>query len=194
MEALNSLYRDHRTILRVLEALEHFADAIERGGGDQREELARFNTFFRDYVGLNHHDKEESVLMPVLEAHGFHWSDGVLERFREEHEHENYLLRSLQQAAERSSPWSGYERRSLVELLRQIVAFAKNHIKHENVELLLAATKRLPPDVLAQLDSALARFRDEQMGADNESRLLTLASELAERYGVPLSGSEAPAS
>ena len=192
MEALNSLYRDHRTILQVLEALEAFANSVETGTEDQREELARFNTFFRDYVGLNHHDKEESVLMPVLEAHGFHWSDGALEKFREEHKHEDYLLRSLQQAAERSGPWSGYERRSLGELLHQIVAFTRNHIKHENVELLLAAIKRLPPDVLKELDAALVRFRDEQMGADNEHALLALAADLIERHGAGSTSTEVP--
>lgn len=182
MNALEVLRADHRLILRVLDALEIFTEELESKPHDGRAELRRFNQFFQEFVGLNHHDMEESIVMPVLATHGFRWTGGALEKLREDHRHEEGLLESMDQAGQRDGTWSGYEIQALHFLLTEFIAFYRQHIRHENAELIAAASSRLDPAARADLDEKVTKFLEERVGVTARKRMLTLALELISAY------------
>lgn len=187
MKALEVLKADHRLILRVLDALEVFAASLKTNPKDGRADLRKFNQFFQEFVGLNHHEIEETIVMPVLAAHGFRWTGGAFEKLRTDHRHEDGLLESIEQASLRDGPWSGYEMQALYFLLSEFIAFYRQHIRHENSEMIAAAAEKLDAEVMSELDERVTHFLDDRVGIPGRKRMLTLALELVAAY--PRAGS-----
>src|SRR6185503_6573918 len=69
MDIFEELTKDHRLISQVLDAFETFVDTAV--ADLDLVELNRFAVFFREFVELTHHEREERVLLPAMESLGY---------------------------------------------------------------------------------------------------------------------------
>jgi hemerythrin-like domain-containing protein len=180
MEATQSLAREHRLILRTLEAFEAYVGYVDATIEVDRFDLQRFIAFFRDFSGLNHHDKEEALFFPTLLEAGLDWNAGPLARLRREHDQEQYLMQSLEHSALQGQAWSADERQHFLNIAKEFIAFQRNHVRFENTEVYPRA-ELLSETTRARLTRELARF-DDSVRVRNE-RLVELAEILMRCYG-----------
>src|SRR5688572_9186331 len=114
MTALSSLIREHQIISRLVEGLAVYANCIKLEWDFDPEDLAHFARVFREFTDQIHHEKEESILLPLLSRNGFRWEYGVLSEVRRDHRHERYLIDVLYQIGTRAGAWSNEDRRKIV--------------------------------------------------------------------------------
>jgi hemerythrin-like domain-containing protein len=187
MRALTSLIRDHQIIIRLVDGLSGYARYLEQGpmGHDSNptpEDLAGFARFFREFADEIHHEKEESILLPMLTRHGFSWNEGVLADVRRDHEQERYLIDVLCQASERCQDWNEEDRRSIAETALALAEFQRAHLTRENVELFAEVTRRLDGAALDILRDELERFDANPRHVTLRGELSDLARRLIEQY------------
>lgn len=181
MTALASFFEEHRIIARVIDALAAYADLLAQDGPIERSDLGQFARFFAEFADYIHHDKEETILLPLLARHGFDWNWGPLADIRREHRHERQLIGTLSQAAAQESDWSDEQRRHIANIASTVVEFQRAHMKKENSELFPDVLSRLPKSVLDELGSEVRRF-DAMRPDVNRDDLIALAERLAQRY------------
>lgn len=179
MDALQSLAREHRLILRTLEAFEIYVGYVDATIPVDRFDLQRFVAFFQDFAGLNHHDKEEALLFPALLETGLAWDGEPLARLRREHDQEQYLMQSLEHSAMQGEAWSEDERQHFLNIAKEFIAFQRNHVRFENTEVYPRA-ERLSETTRARLTRDMERL-DDSIRVRND-RLVELAEILTRRY------------
>jgi hemerythrin-like domain-containing protein len=169
MNALASLIHEHRVISRLIQALEVYANCLRLDWQVEPVDLVGFARAFREFADELHHEKEEGILLPILARNGLAWEDGVLPEVRRDHRHERYLIDVLCHAAARQGSWSNEDRRVISATALALVEFQREHLHMENTKLFPEVPKRLGPEVLEQLATALARFdADARRSARNE--------------------------
>jgi hemerythrin-like domain-containing protein len=178
MDAIETLMNEHRTIERVLDALVAFGDDAQRRGGTEKEELARFVRFFREYADAAHHAKEEDVLFRAMVAHGFPRNGGPVAVMLHEHDQGRALVGVLDARAEQSAPWSDADRQEIVEVARGFSAMLHAHIHKEDAVLYPMAEQHLPPAALAEVGAACERADEARTASGDADRLQVLADEL----------------
>jgi hemerythrin-like domain-containing protein len=185
MQTLSSLEREHQLISGLLGALHSYADRLRGSLPPDAEDLPRFASTFRELVDYRHHEKEESILLPLLARNGFVWSSGSLAEVRREHSHLRYLMDVIYQAAARELTWSHDERRKLADAVVAFVDFKRRHMQKEQVELFPTVLRRLEAAALVQLEAELAQF-DEATGRSPELEHARQTAELlVQRYLGP---------
>lgn len=182
MDAIETLMNEHRTIERVLDALVAFGDDAQRRGGTEKEELARFVRFFREYADAAHHAKEEDVLFRAMVAHGFPRNGGPVAVMLHEHDQGRALVGVLDARAEQPAPWSDADRQEIVEVARGFSAMLHAHIHKEDAVLYPMAEQHLPPAALAEVGAACERADEARTASGAGDRLQALADELVARH------------
>jgi hemerythrin-like domain-containing protein len=178
MDAIETLMNEHRTIERVLDALVAFGDDAQRRGGTEKEELARFVRFFREYADAAHHAKEEDVLFRAMVAHGFPRNGGPVAVMLHEHDQGRALVGALDARAGQPAPWSDADRQEIVEAARGFSALLHAHIHKEDAVLYPMAEQHLPPAALAEVGAACERADEARTASGDADRLQVLADEL----------------
>lgn len=180
MDIFEDLGNEHETITRVLDAFAKYLDAVEAKHGVERHDLFRFVTFFSDYADGIHHAKEEGVLFPALERHGYAKNMGPLAHIREQHSRERALFARLKRAATDKHAWSDARIGELLATGRELVEFERAHMKKEDDLLYPEAKRELADDATSDLDKALTRFQRIHDVEGYAEYLRQLADELAE--------------
>jgi hemerythrin-like domain-containing protein len=182
MDVIETLMNEHRTIERVLDALAAFAEDAQRRGGTEKEELARFVRFFREYADAAHHAKEEDVLFQAMVAHGFPRDGGPVAVMLHEHDQGRALVRALDVRAGQAAAWSDVERQEIVEVAHSFSALLHGHIHKEDAVLYPMAEQHLPPAALAEVGAACERADEARIASGALEQLQALAEELVARH------------
>jgi hemerythrin-like domain-containing protein len=184
MDIFEELTRDHRLIFKVVDAFEQFIDAT---GSDDIDlfELNRFVVFFREFVELTHHDREERFLLPAMESLGYARNGGPLTHIREEHERERNLLLELRRAAVRQRQPIGVEKARVLRTARDLVAFERAHMKKENELLYPNVKKDLAGRTLSEVGRQVGAHAGTWSRAVEQTWILSLADELVEAHPSP---------
>jgi len=180
MDALESLAAEHRLIRRTVDAFEQYVGYVEARVPTERAELRKFMSFFEDFVALHHHDTEETLLFPALDAAGVDWNGEPLARLRREHDQEHYLMRSLANAAQQLEEWSEPERLHFLSIAKTFVAFQRSHMRFESAEVYTLAEKVLSELARARLAKDAERYDDAARGKN--TRLTEIADALIRRF------------
>ncbi len=182
MTGVDRLFDEHPVIMCVVDALSVFVDALETNGDENRNELMRMTTFFREYADLVHHEKEESILLPALVNAGVRWDVGVVADVRNDHDLERALLQTLRHASLQSSAWSVVDRQRVIDVCRRFIEFMRHHVKIENESLRPLVDEKLDSARRTDLDAHLDRF-DARLTASGELEMLTdLAANLGHKF------------
>ena len=180
MDAIETLMNEHRQIERVLDALAAFAKSVAEGGGDDRDELARFVTFLREFADDIHHGKEEEILFAAMGEHGFPTKAGPVAVMLYEHDQGRRLIRILGDRAAKAEPWTEAERDEIAQTSHAYVSLLRMHIQKEDQILYPMAKTRLPASVM---DDVARRCDEHDDGCKAEiARFRWLAEQLVANH------------
>jgi hemerythrin-like domain-containing protein len=184
VDAIDLLLHEHELIRRVLDVFERYLVRVDSGIEQGRHELVLLVTFFREYVDLSHHEKEESILIPALVRAGMSWDSGPIEAVRADHNLERYLMQALRHASLQAKTWSLHDRKHLVDVARSFLEFLRNHMTKEEELLFPAMRERLAAEALDDLTDRLRRFEEAREASGDAEITRRLAEELLERFAV----------
>jgi uncharacterized alpha-E superfamily protein/hemerythrin-like domain-containing protein len=170
------LTKEHAYMDRVLRVLGTLAGVAGEGTPIDRTELRTIVTFLADCGELGHHEKEESILTPVLAAHGFDWYDGPLAVMRREHRQEHYFIQVLTHLASQRNEWSRDDARNFVGVAGELIHFLYSHMAHEEHDLFERAARTLPANVQAALCRSFEELdaRQGPLAAESRAAMTTL--------------------
>jgi len=182
MQALESLQRDHRVLNVLSEALDAYVEALESGRELWRGDLTDIVHGFRTLADHRHFEKEDEVLVPLLVRHGFDYQLDILDDARAEHDSLRYLIRVLEQAAERELRWTLHERLRIVGTARNLVERQRRLAAAQEIELFPEVVTRLRPAVLGQLTEQLWSFDEARMARGQVLDAAALHRSMVARY------------
>ncbi len=180
MDAVETLMNEHRTIERVLDALVGFAEDAVRRGATEKDELARFVTFVREFADACHHGKEEDILFAAMVGAGFPRNGGPIAVMLHEHDQGRGLVGILAARAGQAAEWSDADRQEIAEVSRGYSQLLHAHIHKEDAVLYPMAEQHLAPVVLARVGVDCERYEAERLGS--HERLHALAEDLVARH------------
>lgn len=188
MDAIDTLMSEHRLIEKVLTALGAFGQDAVRGTADDRAELSRFVTFFREFADNCHHGKEEGILFSTMIEHGFSAQGGPIAVMLHEHDQGRALIRTMAAHAEQAEPWSQADRSSIAHTTSAYGTLLRAHIFKEDTILYPMAEARLPKSALEEIAQRCANYETDH-GAHKHCEFQSLGEELVARHAPGLTAS-----
>lgn len=180
-DAIELLMEEHRLVETVLEALDGYAAAIERGSGFEREDLARFVTFVREFADAKHHAKEEDILFEAMIANGFPREGGPIAVMLHDHELSRGYVREMAEIAAGDEEWSEAVAARVVAAARAYTELLRGHIDKEDNVLYPMAQSVLPPAAMQEVSERCEGVEQRHAQGGDTTRLERLGAELAER-------------
>jgi hemerythrin-like domain-containing protein len=178
MDPIETLMNEHRVIERVLDGLVAFAGEVRRKGTTEKDELARFVTFIREFADACHHGKEEDILFAAMVEHGFPREGGPIAVMLHEHDQGRALVGVLKARAGQGEPWSDADRQEIADVSSGFADLLRAHIHKEDAILYPMAEQHLPPEVIDAVGDACERYERDEARAGAHERLHALAEEL----------------
>jgi hemerythrin-like domain-containing protein len=178
MDAIETLMNEHRAIERVLDALVGFAEDAQRRAATEKEELARFVAFAREFADKRHHAKEEGILFRAMVDHGFPSNGGPIAVMLHEHDEGRNLVGMLKTRTEQADPWSDADRQEIADVARAFSDMLHAHIHKEDAILYPMAEQHLPPDAM----EAVSADCDRADAEGDSAGLTALGDELVQRH------------
>jgi hemerythrin-like domain-containing protein len=180
-DPIELLMQEHRLMETVMGALDGYAAAVELGSDYERDDLARFVTFIREYADTKHHAKEEDILFTTMVANGFPRDAGPVGVLFHEHDTARAHVDELARAAagdavwgEDVSAWVARAARAYTELLRR-------HIDKEDWLFFPMARSSLPAAAMQEVSKRCEGVEQRYAESGDTARLERLGAELAER-------------
>ncbi|MBK9243255.1 MAG: hemerythrin domain-containing protein [Burkholderiales bacterium] len=183
MDPIATLMSEHRAIERVLDALVAFADAVERSGATDKQELSRFVTFLREFADAGHHGKEEDILFQAMAEGGFPAEDGPIGVMLREHDEGRAFVGILDERARQDTAWSEADRRQIGATAHGFADLMRSHIEKEDDILYPMARHHLGHEAFEGVVEACTRFEALRERNGIADRMQALGEELAGRYG-----------
>ena len=132
MTPIEVLVEEHEKIVRVLDALDGWAEGLDGADDGERPVLRRFMTCIREFVDPIHHGKEEDILFALMVEHGFPKQQGPIAVMLHEHDLARRLIATMHGLAEREAPWSEAERAEAKRAAGSYTELMRQHIDKEN--------------------------------------------------------------
>lgn len=178
MKAVAILMEEHRTIERVLAALDAAAQRLARGEPVRPglfQDAAEFLATFADGI---HHRKEEDVLFQSLAAGGWAPEDGPLAVMRHEHAEARGLIRDLREAVQRWEDGDPAAAPRVASIAGRYITLLQDHIAKEDEVLFPMADDALSPEEHARVLQGFAQRDQVDDAAGSRRQALALAAAL----------------
>jgi hemerythrin-like domain-containing protein len=176
MRPVERLKDEHRMIEKILDAFDVFvADVAD--GYQRRQDIDLFMEFFKGFVDMSHHGKEEDILFVVLEETGFRRGSGPLWIMLTEHVEGRRLISVMDRVARKRSRWSEDDRRYAVSAGTEYTRLLREHIRKEEGILFPMAEEGL------SRAQRFDRFASRMAARGEDRRLQAIAMEILARYG-----------
>jgi len=188
MDPIELLMDEHRTIERVMDALDACVDP--RNPGAAQADLAGFVTFLRDFADLRHHGKEEDILFAAMIDNGFPRDAGPIAVMLGDHDEGRSHVRALAALASADAPWTAGQRASVTTHARAFTALLRAHIQKEDQILYPMALRHLPEGAMSEVTRRFGEFEAGPAAARCRTDLYALASSLSNRSFNPSVGKE----
>jgi len=184
VKATQELIHEHDVVLVALQLLEKVVEAIMAKGEQAPEHLEQLLDFFKGFVGLCHHGKEEDVLFPEMERRGVKREGGPIGVMLLEHEAGRGHVRAMADELARSrrgEPEAAAEIRERAYAYRETL---RAHIYKENNILFPMADRFVPEDVAARLASQFEEIERDRDGEGKHEAYHKMLNDLRDRYGL----------
>lgn len=148
------LHHEHAVMRTALRAMANEANAMLAGGAIRAEFWRRVVEFLEHFLDRCHHEKEEQILFPALERHGFGREHGPLVPLRHEHVEGRRMVRVLLEAL---------NERDAQRLASTCLLFCRReelHVEREDSTLLPMAMEVLSEDERRALVQQFDAHRD----------------------------------
>lgn len=186
------LSAEHRVIERMLQCLDRLAEqATQRGSLDVRSAAAALE-FLRTFADGCHHGKEERHLFKALVEKGWPRERGPVGMMLADHDEGRALIRQMDEARAGAERGEAAAPAQFAEAAQAYTDLMRAHIHKEDRVLFPMADRTFAAEEQEALLAAFATTESEDMGAGTHERMLAIARELSERFGLSGPG-EAPA-
>ncbi|MGC4121927.1 MAG: hemerythrin domain-containing protein [Myxococcales bacterium] len=169
MQAIAALTSEHRTVERLLSALEGLVEESAVSGVDGRGGLGKLVGVLRRFIDELHHPKEVGILLALLLETGLPAARGPTAAVLADHAAARRALDRLQVLACRPEPWNARGLELLSRTAADLAVLLRGHMAQEEALLFVLADRA--PEGMAS--------RGEAMFVDHEAQHAALASDLA---------------
>ena len=184
MKLTQELITEHNAVLLALQLLEKLESALTAKNKQAPEHLGQLLDFFKGFVDLCHHGKEENVLFPELKRRGVKREGGPIGVMLAEHDvgrgHVRGMLKGLYQLR--------YDEDEAVTAIREHACTYRNllrvHIHKENNVLFPMADRLVPEDVAATIADKFREIERDRVGKGEHKAYHTMLHRLKEVYEV----------
>jgi hemerythrin-like domain-containing protein len=184
MKPTEILSGEHRIIEQVLDCLEKIAQSCAAEGRLDKASAEQALDFFRNFADRCHHGKEETHLFPAIEAKGFPRQGGPTGVMLDEHEQGRAHIRGMVEAIEGATAGQSEAVDRFVTRAHGYINLLREHIEKEDHCLFAMANQALTEDDQQRLLSAFENVEHEHVGLGTHEKFLSVADELADRFGV----------
>ncbi len=168
---------EHRLIQTVVANMARIADSLEQGKAVEVSALRELVRFLKTFGDECHHAKEETALFPMLELKGVPVAGCPIAVLHNDHLKARVLVGELADAVDAYGSDARSGQRSLLAVLRELVAFYPGHIWKEDYLLFPLAKK-----VLSSMDERILSQHFEHieaaLGASVHERFEQFVTEL----------------
>jgi len=179
MEPVAVLMNEHRTIERVLDAVERAAAYLVRGGSVRPAFFTEAITFLKGFADGRHHHKEEELLFPALVEAGLPREAGPVAVMLDEHVHGRALIAAMADGARRLADGDAGAARALSEASQAYVELLRDHIMKEDHVLFPMAARMVTGAAATTLAADFSRAQADEAVAELRDRFAVLADDLA---------------
>jgi len=177
-----NLKEEHRVIERMLKILNVACDKLERGEEVSPQIFKRALDFIRTFADTCHHHKEEDVLFPSVEQHGFPRQGGPTGVMLIEHDQGRGFVRAFAEAVDRYERGDKTAKQAIIQNARGYASLLAQHIPKEDEILYPMADKVLSP---SEQKEVLEKFEQiEKIGEGKHHEYLHLVAELEKELKI----------
>ena len=162
MDAAQILMDEHRVIERVLDALEGAAARLDAGEEIHTDFFLMAADFIKRFADGSHHNKEEGVLFPAMEAAGIPNEGGPIGVMLAEHQEARRLTAAMRTAADELAAGEATAKRHVVENALKYVTLLRAHIAKEDGVLYPMADRAIQGDAREEFSQAFKQAAQEE--------------------------------
>lgn len=167
MGPTEALVREHEDIRTMLAVVMEMCRRLESGQRVEPDHLTQAVEFIQGYADRYHHAKEEDLLFPAMERHGYPRDGGPVGVMLAEHDEGRGYVRAAGQAVQGYREGDQEAGRIIAANLRNYAGMLDSHIEKENNVLYPMADEAFTPDDQAELQR---RFDDVNAAGDAPAR------------------------
>lgn len=183
--AIKELMDDHRTILRMLRALNGMCLRVGEGRTVPAGDFAAALDFIKVFADHAHHGKEEDLLFPAMEEAGFPRDGGPIAVMLMEHAQGRAFVQSLSAALERVRAGDAAAFKDAARAASGYSALLAAHIGKEDDILYPMAMEALPAPRWEVLKKEFDQVEAERMGPGRRAAYEALVERLLSAYPAP---------
>ncbi len=176
------MMQEHELIVGVLASLQAMAEKVTAGAAVERQDVADFASFFRNFADKCHHGKEEDRLFVKMVEAGFPQDSGPIAVMLAEHDDGREQVRALLAIGSGAGPLSQTERAGVIESAGIFVPLLYAHIQKENNILYPMAQNTIAAREFELLDRSCDQFDQEIQAQIDVTGINALARDLVRRY------------
>ena len=166
------LSEEHQQILKVARALARECEALEKGGGIDREFFKKAIDFIRGYADRFHHAKEEDILFKELTKPGVAMHCNPVEQMLYEHDRGRALVKEADEGLGKD------DRKKVVAGMKGYAELIQEHIYKEDNILYPMAEGALSEEAKKEM---LKKFKKAEKKIPGARKYVHLASEFERR-------------
>jgi hemerythrin-like domain-containing protein len=178
MKATEILMSEHLVIERVIAALDEAANRLSTGQTVRPGFFIDAAAFIKGFADGCHHQKEEGVLFPAMNAYGIPVEGGPIGVMLADHEQGRVYTRGMLEAARAWEAGDASARDSVITNARGYANLLRNHIFKENRVLFPMADRVIPTERQEVIDEGFERIEHEETGEGVHEKYLAMAENL----------------
>ncbi len=175
-EVMNRLRREHRNIVKLLNALEHQLAIFDTAETPDYDVLEGIGAYFIGFPERCHHPKEDLIFRKLRERDpGAAEIVGDLEA---EHERIGALARHFQEAVENVLSEVEVSREAFDAVARHFIEDQRRHLQMEEERFFPLALEKLTAEDWAEIDARITDEDDPVFGGDDSTKFAALRKDL----------------
>ena len=174
---VKTLAAEHKVIERV-EIVVNLLDRLwETEPVQYKEFITKLIRFFKDYSDIYHHQKEETVLFPELDAHPEFFLHAIIHELEAHHEAFRDSVKEIENALNQDEFVITHS------ILKQYINDLLDHIAVENEELFIMAENMFS---VRELENMYFKFKDidAELGEDIKTELENIPKEIEHYFAL----------
>jgi hemerythrin-like domain-containing protein len=175
-EVMNRLQREHRNILKLLNALEHQLAIFDTTETPDYDVLAGIGEYFTGFPDRCHHPKEDLIFRKLRERDPE--AAEIVGDLEAEHERIGTLARHFQEAVENVVSEVEVSREAFDAVAQHFIKDQRRHLQMEEERFFPLALEKLTAEDWAEIDARITDEDDPVFGAEASAEFAALRNVL----------------